>query len=77
MRHLHRALRQFAVPVAACAVMTIVSYAGDKDDSARTFRKAAELTDIRSPDSTPFELDANVQIRGNEGKFIPGSYKLT
>jgi TonB family protein len=77
MRHLHRALRQFAVPVAVCAVMTIVSYAGDKDDSAQTFRKAAELMDIRSPESTPFELDANVQIRGSEGKSIPGSYKLT
>jgi TonB family protein len=76
MRQLHRVFRQFAVPVAACAVITMVSYARDTDDSARTFRKAAELTDIRSPDSTPFELDANVEIRGNEGKFIPGSYKL-
>jgi TonB family protein len=70
-------MRQFAVPVVACVVMAAVAHASDKGDSSQEFIKAAELTDIRSPDGPPFELDAKVEIRGNDSNFIPGKYKLT
>ena len=50
--------------------------AGDKKDSSEEFLKAIQLTDIRSPGSPPFELDAKVRIYGGDGNAIPGDFKL-
>lgn len=75
MTQLSRWLRHLAIPVLACVAMA--SLAHEEQNASEEFLKAAELTDIRSPGSAPFELDATVDIRGNNGKSIPGSYKLT
>jgi TonB family protein len=56
--------------------MTIPARTDDQKDSTQLFLKAADLTDIRSPDSPPFELDAKVEIWGFDGKPIPGGYSL-
>lgn len=50
---------------------------GDKaNGAAPLFLKAADQTEIRSPGSPPFELDAKVNFLGGDGKPHPGSYKL-
>jgi TonB family protein len=76
MRRLHGAFLQLGIAAAVCVSTAMATYADEKKDSAQEFVKASDLTDIRSPGSQPFELDAKVDIWGVSGKLIPGSYKL-
>jgi TonB family protein len=69
-------LVRLAVAASVWVAMAMPVQAGDKKDAAQEFQTAAEMTDIRAPGSPPFELDAKVDIWGNDSKPIPGSYRL-
>ncbi|MDE3169547.1 MAG: TonB family protein, partial [Acidobacteriota bacterium] len=71
-----RVILQSAMAAAICASMATNPRAGEQSDSTKEFLRAAESTDIRAPGSPPFELDAKVDISGNNGKLISGTYKL-
>src|SRR5215469_15443991 len=64
MRAPYRTFLQVPILVTVYASLAMAAPAGDKNDSIQEFLRAAALTDIRAQDSPPFELDANVDIRG-------------
>ncbi|MGO9588589.1 MAG: TonB family protein [Candidatus Acidiferrales bacterium] len=76
MTGLHRVFFRLGVAVATCVLTAGAIRAGDKKDSSQEFLKAIQLTDIRSPGSPPFELDAKVRIYGGDGDATPGTFKL-
>jgi TonB family protein len=62
--------------VLVCIVTSWPSLAGEADDAAAAFAKAAEQTDIRASGSSAFELDAKLNFIAGDGKPFAGSYKL-
>jgi hypothetical protein len=60
----------------ACIICSATTRAGEADDAATAFSKAAEQSDIRAPGSPAFELTAKVSFFGGDGKSYPGTYKL-
>lgn len=59
-----------------CAFDSDPAYADDSKDAAPVFLKAAEQSDIRTPGSPPFELDAKVNFVAGDLKPHAGTYKL-
>jgi len=76
MDRLRRAFLELSIAAAICFFAVNTTQAADNKDSSQEFLKAADLTDIRSPGSPAFELDAKVNIYAGNGTAVPGSYKL-
>jgi len=76
MNRLRRAVFGLSITAAICSLAPNIAQAADNKDSSQEFSKAADLTDIRSPASPPFELDAKLNVYGGNGAATPGSYKL-
>jgi TonB family protein len=76
MKRFRRAFLDFIVVAAVCLLAVSAIRAADNKDSSQEFQKAADLTDIRSPGSPPFELDAKVNVYAGNKVATPGNYKL-
>ena len=68
-------LRQTLVASLLLAISAVAVFADGNADVVETFLKAADQTDIRSPGSPAFELDAKLKLF-LQGNVIPGTYQL-
>jgi TonB family protein len=62
--------------VLVCAFGLRPARADEANAAGPLFLKVADQTEIRSPGSPPFELDAKVNFFAGDGNPHPGSYKL-